>query len=230
MKRSLTMAITFYKDETTIKELVLDAIQVAKDFTDDYEILIANDASPKGVDVINELEKEHEKVRIIHHEKNQGFGGAMWTLYTKAEKDLVFTLPGDAQFDPKEFRKMYPWLEGNDLIVGLRKNRGDTFPRRLQSAIYNALVSLMAGKRFYDVNSIKLAKRKVLHDFTIETKSAFIDAELCIKASKRKFKVMEVPILHKERSIGVGCGSDPKVIKATIADFFKMWKQIRNFK
>ena len=93
-----------YNDAGTIASLVITAVKVAETLTDDYEVMVINDGSRDDTaQILDELARIYpDSVRIIHHEHNRGYGGALRTGFTSASKDLVFYTDGDGQYDPAE--------------------------------------------------------------------------------------------------------------------------------
>ena len=63
------------------------------------------DATPE---IADELARTYPEVRVIHHPKNRGYGGALRTGFTSARKELIFYTDGDAQYDPAELELLWP--------------------------------------------------------------------------------------------------------------------------
>src|SRR6185436_3246710 len=105
----LSVFFPAYNDAGTIASLVITSVKVAATLTDDFEVIVINDGSQddtaKILDELARLYPEH--VRIIHHEQNRGYGGALRTGFASATKDLVFYTDGDAQYDPSEVTALW---------------------------------------------------------------------------------------------------------------------------
>jgi glycosyltransferase involved in cell wall biosynthesis len=88
MNNSISIFFPVYNDWATIGSLVAQAITTAEKLTDDYEIILVNDGSKKlTVDVLDHLEKTYPKVRVVHHEQNKGYGGALRTGFSECKKN-----------------------------------------------------------------------------------------------------------------------------------------------
>src|SRR5438309_10850037 len=88
--------------------------------TDDYEIVVVNDGSrdDSGA-VLAALQQDFPYLRVVTHEKNQGYGGALRSGFAAATKDLVFYTDGDAQYDPDELRLLWQQLQPDvDVVQG----------------------------------------------------------------------------------------------------------------
>jgi glycosyltransferase involved in cell wall biosynthesis len=219
---SLSLIIPAYNDETTVGRLIHDADSVLKEICSDYEIIVVNDGSRDNtLNVIQEAAREIPQVRVINHKVNQGFGPTIRELYYAGTKDLVFSLPGDYQYAPKEILKMARGLEQNDFVIGLRVKRNDPWRRKLQSNVYNLILRSLYAIKHKDVNSIKLFRRIILSNVELKSDTAFVDAELCIRAERAGFKIIEIPIEHLPRLSQGASGGKLSVIWATFADLFK---------
>jgi len=225
---SISVIIPAYNDETTVGRLIDDVDCLLNEICTDYEIVCINDGSKDNtLTVLQQRAARLKNIRVINHPVNQGFGKTIRELYLSGCKDLIFSLPGDYQFAPKELLKMAHGLKDNDFVIGLRVKRNDPQRRKLQSHVYNLMLRLFYGVRFKDVNSIKLFKREILQYFTLESMTPFVDAELCIKAYKAGFAVVELPIDHLPRLSQGASGGKISVITDTFGDLIKMAPRIR---
>jgi glycosyltransferase involved in cell wall biosynthesis len=225
---SISVIIPAYNDETTVGRLIDDVDCLLNEICTDYEIVCINDGSKDNtLSVLQQRAARLKNIRVINHPVNQGFGKTIRELYLTGCKDLIFSLPGDYQFAPKEMLTMAHGLKDHDFVIGLRVKRNDPPRRKLQSHIYNLMLRLFYGVRFKDVNSIKLFKREILQYFTLESMTPFVDAELCIKAYKAGFAVVELPIEHLPRLSQGASGGKISVITDTFGDLIKMAPRIR---
>src|SRR3954453_4049764 len=99
----LSVFLPAYNDSGTIASLVITALKTAERLTPDFEVIIVNDGSADGTAVIaDELARQYPQVRVVHHETNLGYGGALRTGFATATRDLIFYTDGHAQYDPAE--------------------------------------------------------------------------------------------------------------------------------
>jgi glycosyltransferase involved in cell wall biosynthesis len=88
--------------------MVISAMLVLEQLTDDYEIIVINDGSADHTpQILDRLAADYPQVRIIHHAKNRGYGGALRSGFKHATKDLIFYTDGDAQYDVRDLLKLY---------------------------------------------------------------------------------------------------------------------------
>ena len=74
----LSVFFPAYNDAGTIASLVIRAVQVVSRLTPDFEVIIVNDGSKDATGTIaEELARTYPQVRVVHHERNRGYGGAL---------------------------------------------------------------------------------------------------------------------------------------------------------
>lgn len=219
----VSLIIPAYNDEETVGRLIDDADILLSEVCSDYEIVVVNDGSKdRTLSVIQSRVDTNPRVRLINHEQNKGFGFTIRELYLAGNKELIFSLPGDYQYAPKEILQMAKGLRDHDFVIGLRINRNDPFRRKMQSRVYNLMLRTFYGHKHKDVNSIKLFRRAILDKIELLSHSPFVDAELCIRAERAGFRVIEIPIEHLPRMTQGASGGKFSVIWETFSDLFKM--------
>ncbi|MFN3966792.1 MAG: glycosyltransferase family 2 protein [Endomicrobiia bacterium] len=218
---SISISIPVYNNEKTILDLIKESKNILSELTDDYEIVIINDGSSDGTkQIIEKIAIEDHNIKIYNHFRNEGFGKTIKEVFTLPTKDLIFFIPGDGQISPQELKKLYPYWSDYEYILGLRKKRRDTLLRKIYSFLYNCLISIIGATRVHDVNSVALLKKNALQNISLNSRSAFIHAEIYLKLLKNGYKIKEVEIEHKPRKIGKSGATKIKVIFFTIYDLF----------
>src|SRR5262245_22442155 len=95
---SLSVFFPAFNDEGSIAELIREALEVARQITNDYEVIVVNDGSSDGTAAaLDELASREPRLRAIHHPRNRGYGGALRSGFESATKDLIFYTDGDGQ-------------------------------------------------------------------------------------------------------------------------------------
>lgn len=225
---SVSVVIPAYNDEGTIGRLITDVDCLMQELCNDYEIVVVNDGSKDNtLSVINSMKNSVPRLRVVNHEVNQGYGYTIRELYFIGSKDLVFSLPGDYQYAPKEIIAMAEGLRNNNLVIGKRIKRNDPPKRKLQSMVYNFMLRMFYGIKHTDVNSIKLFRRSILNSIELVSQSPFVDAELCIRTEKAGLGVVEIPIEHLPRMTQGASGGKISVIMDTFGDLLNMRGHIK---
>jgi glycosyltransferase involved in cell wall biosynthesis len=192
-------------DAGTIASLVITARQTARTLTSDFEILIVNDGSTDATAAIaDELARTYPEVRVIHHPKNRGYGGALRSGFSGARKELIFYTDGDGQYDPAEMETLWPhMMPGVDLVNGYKISRADPLHRIIIGRIYHYTVKTLFGLRVRDVDcDFRLLRRAIFDTVRLEHNSGVICLEMMKKIQDAGFHIAEVPVHHYHRAFG----------------------------
>ncbi len=227
---SLSVFFPAYNEEANVENMVRVAQKVLPEVADKWEIIPVNDGSKdKTGEIIDRLAKEDPNVRPVHHEKNQGYGGAVISGYNASRYDYVFFTDGDLQFDLREITLLIEKLDEGDLILGYRKNRRDPAMRKLNAFMWGSLVKFLFGFQVRDVDcAFKLMKRKVIDKVHLSAGGAMVSTELLARSNKAGFRFVEVGVTHYPRVAGTQTGANFKVILRAFKELFKLYAKIKN--
>lgn len=225
---SLSVVLPAYNEEPNIRGVVSQALEVLPGLAREFEIVVVDDGSSDGTaEVAQELvDAHHPRVRLVRHERNEGYGAALRTGFSRAGFDYVFYTDADQQFDISELEFLLPMLREYDVVVGFRVYRYDSAARLAASTIYNWLVRILFRVQVRDVDcSFKLFRREVLDKITIECTDFFVDTELVAKVRKWNFRLAEKGVRHYPRPAGetkVQASDVPRTLR-TVA---QMWQRV----
>lgn len=227
---SISVFLPAYNEEENIERAVGNTVEVLRDISGDWEVIVVNDASKDRTgEIADRLAEEIPGVRAIHHEKNTRLGGALRTGFSNANKELVFYTDADNPIDMNDLRWAVPMMSDLDFITGYRLNRDEPLNRKIYSRCYNWLIRLLFGLKVRDVNfSFKLLKQEVLQKAKLHSEGSFIDAELLIEARKYGFCIKEVGVRYFARTQGVSTLASPTVIFKILAELWiYYWRYYR---
>jgi glycosyltransferase involved in cell wall biosynthesis len=223
----LSVFFPAYNDSGTIASLVIRAVQVAATLTPDFEVIVINDGSRDSTPIIlDELGRIYPgKVRIVHHQQNQGYGGALRSGFATASKDLVFYTDGDAQYDPAEMALLWEKMTPDvDWVNGYKISRSDPFHRVVIGRVYHHIVKLLFGFKVRDVDcDFRLIRRRVFDVVRLEKSSGVICLEMMKKFHDAKFRFAEVPVHHFHRAYGTSQFFNFRRIWRTGIDVLRLW-------
>lgn len=212
-----------YHDEKNLPVLIPKVHAFLTKHAEKFEILIIEDGSPdKTGEVAEDLAKQYKDIRVIHHRVNLGYGATIKDGFQRAKYDYVCYTDGDNQYDIWEFEAALPLLKKADILSGYVREKAVDSRRKLQSSIFNSFVNLLFHFPVRDVNcSMKMYKREALEKIKIRGSSAFIDAEMLIRAYRAGCTIAQFPVTHYRRSEGLASGSKLKVILPTVGEMLK---------
>ncbi len=208
MKRksgSISGFFPFLNDWGTIGSLVAGLDEALSQITNDYEILIIDDGSDESSkNILRSLKKKFKKLRIITHNKNRGYGGALKSGFKNARKEWVFYTDGDAQYDPREVKKLWEAKKKrSDVVNGYKIKRQDPFHRVILGKTYHYTVKLLLNVPIRDTDcDFRIIRRSIFEKVNLESDSGLICAEMIKKISDEGFKFQEVPVTHFWRTSG----------------------------
>ena len=215
--------IPAYNEQESIKKTVEDIIKNAPEF--DY--IVINDCSTDRTKEICET----EKFNVVHLPVNLGIGGAVQTGYLYAARngyDIAVQVDGDGQHDPKFLSKMAEFIEAEhaDMVIGSRFINKEGFQssgeRRVGIKYFTMLIKLLTGAKITDPTSgLRMVNREIIEFFAEEYPKDYPEPESVVAILRRKKKVLELPVIMRERSGGVSSISMKKsvyyMIKVSLA-------------
>jgi glycosyltransferase involved in cell wall biosynthesis len=223
----LSVFFPAYNDAGTIASLVITSVKVAATLTDDYEVIVINDGSRDDTaKILDELARLYPgRVRVVHHQVNRGYGGALRTGFATASKDYVFYTDGDAQYDPAEMTVLWDKMtDGVDWVNGWKISRSDPLHRIVIGRIYHHTVKLLFGLKVRDVDcDFRLMRRRIFDVVTLEKNSGVICLEMMKKFQDAGFHVAEHPVHHYHRAYGKSQFFNFPRIYRTAIDVMKLW-------
>ena len=225
--RGLSVFFPAYNDAGTIASLVIRALQVAETLTPDYEVIVINDGSrdetPQILDELARVYPDH--LRVVHHARNRGYGGALRSGFATSSKDLVFYTDGDAQYDPAEMTLLWATLTDEvDWVNGWKISRSDPLHRIIIGRIYHHTVKTLFGLKVRDVDcDFRLMRRRIFDVVTLEKDSGVICLEMMKKFQDAGFRVAETPVHHYHRAHGRSQFFNFRRVFRTGIDVLKLW-------
>ncbi len=223
---SLSVFFPAYNDAGTIASLVITALQTASKLTSNYEVIVVNDGSSDSTaHILEELARVYPQVKIVTHEVNRGYGGALRSGFSNASKDAVFYTDGDAQYDPAELELLWPkMIAGVDLVNGYKISRSDPWHRIVIGRIYHHTVKIMFGLRVRDVDcDFRLMRRSIFERVRLDKNSGVICLEMMKKIQDAGFTIVEAPVHHYHRAHGQSQFFNFRRVIRTGIDVWKLW-------
>jgi len=218
-----------FNDEDSIARLIHEALEVAPRITNDYEVIVVNDGSSDGTAaVLNDLASREPRLRVIHHPRNRGYGGALRSGFESATKDFIFYTDGDGQYDVREMANLVPlMIEDVDVVNGYKIRRSDNRRRIVLGAIYKFLARRMFGLPIRDVDcDFRLMRREAIQSVSLTSTSGVVCTEMVYKLSRAGYHFAETPVHHYPRLHGQSQFFTLRRVARTGYDFFRLWLKL----
>jgi glycosyltransferase involved in cell wall biosynthesis len=225
----LSIFFPAYNDAGTIASLALIAHMTARTLTDDYEVIVVEDGSPDHTgELLDEMARHFPWLKVVHHETNRGYGGALRTGFATASKELVFYTDGDAQYDPRELTLLYRALApGVDFVNGYKIGRSDPLHRIVIGRVYHWFVRTVFGLRLRDVDcDFRLMRRAVFEKVALTRSSGVICVELMKKVQDHGYRIAQVPVRHFHRTYGKSQFFNFPRVARTLLDLMRLWVEL----
>lgn len=224
----ITLFFPVFRDEATVEIMAEKAMKLLRSHSDEYEVIIVDDASPdRSGAIADELASRYPCIRVIHHTENLGYGAAVRAGLSASRFEFICFTDGDDQYEVEDFARLLKLRDYYDLIITFRYRKIYSGTRIFISWFYNKLLRYMFRTPFRDVSTgLRLVRRSILADIDLEAGSPFIGAELAIKAMLHGYRVGEVGIQTFPRTFGRGSSTTLRNIRATIADMWRIYRKV----
>ncbi|MEA2016424.1 MAG: glycosyltransferase family 2 protein [Actinomycetota bacterium] len=202
MTKKLLIAIPAYNEEEKIGEVIRNIPGKIKGISKVHVLVIDDGSTDKTAEIADDSGAE-----VIKNKRNIGYGASFGkALQYSVDNyfDLMVSIDGDAQFDPKDIPKLIePIIEDEaDLVTASRFINKDYYPKMplpkfWGNKLMSFLVSRLVGKKFYDVScGFRAYSQKTLLSLNLHGKFTF-SQETVISLSFKDFKILEIPIRVK---------------------------------
>ncbi|HUQ42272.1 MAG TPA: glycosyltransferase family 2 protein [Candidatus Limnocylindrales bacterium] len=224
---SLSFFFPAYNEEGNVEAVVADGLATLSKYTDDLEVIVVNDGSrDRTKEIADRLAAADPRVRVVHHPRNRGYGGAVRSGLLESRKEFTFFTDGDRQFKLEDFPKLLEKIDGTDAVIGYRLKRRDPWRRRFTAWVYNRLIRILFGSTIKDVDcAFKLFRRDVFTRVPLDrvrSNGAFFSAEMLLTLRRGGIRLEEVPIPHYPRTVGENTGASVKITLRAIRDLFRL--------
>jgi glycosyltransferase involved in cell wall biosynthesis len=213
-----------------LPKLIENTFDVLHEHVHDYEVIVVNDGSHDNTaEVLEQLRRRHApRMRVITHEQNRGYGGALRSGLAAASKDYVFYTDGDGQYDvlelPKLLERMAPDV---GLVNGYKLERNDPRHRILIGNAYNAFARFLFRVRIRDIDcDYRLIRRDLLEAIRLTSTSGTICVELVRKLELLPIRVVEVGVHHYPRMHGRSQFFRVRSLANTFSQLLRLWVHV----
>ena len=218
--------IPTYNEAANVEAIVA---AVRANLPDGGRILIVDDSSPDGTgELADRLAAEAEDVEVLHRITKQGLGPAYvagFELALAGGAAVIAQMDADLSHDPADLPRLLGALDHADLVLGSRYVAGGGVAewgpvRRLISRGGSAYARALLGVGINDLTGgFKAFRRPVLEAIQLETIPSLgysFQVETTYRALRAGFRVVEIPIMFRDRRVGESKMSGAIVIEAAL--------------
>ena len=199
----LSVVVPLFNEEESVPLLYKALVDATKDIGVEVELIFVDDGSRDNTfGVAEKLALEDSRLRVVKFRRNYGQTPAMAAGIDLARGELIITMDGDLQNDPRDIPNFVEKInEGFDIVVGWRHNRQDKLiTRKIPSKIANWIIGKVTGVPIKDNGcSLKAFRADVIKTVPLYSEMhRFIPAMASIAGPR----LAEIKVRHHARQFG----------------------------
>jgi glycosyltransferase involved in cell wall biosynthesis len=216
---TLSVVVPVYNERATIREILrrvasrpeVDELVIVDDCSTDGTDLVLRDEQTAGWPALRAPNRPLPRIKLLHHEINQGKGAALRTGFEHATCDVFLTQDADLEYDPADYEKlMLPIYDGRaDAVYG---SRFAGYPRRvlffwhsLGNKMLTMLSNMLCNLNLTDMETgYKAIRRDMVRSMVLTSNRFGIEPEITAKLARMRARIYEVPISYSGRSYSEG--------------------------
>ena len=206
---TLSVVIPAYNEEHGIAEIMQRILNVGEDLKKigigNLELIIVDDGShDKTVEIARKFTETNEKVLVITHKKNKGYGGALKTGFAQASGEYIGFMDADGTYPPEYYPALcQSILDGAELVIGSRMAGSESqmpITRRIGNFIFANLLSILGWQRITDsASGMRVFRKEILSRIYPLPDGLNLTPVMSTRAVYEDIKMVEVPIPYSER-------------------------------
>ena len=217
-KPYLSVVVPLYNEEGNAGELHKKIVNACREIGKPFEVIFVDDGSSDGT--VKEC-RNLSPLKLLEFRRNFGQTAAFDAGIKEAKGEIIITMDGDLQNDPKDIPLLLEEMQkGYDVVSGWRWQRKDNFSKRFFSRGANLLRKILIQDSIHDSGcALKAYKKECFHDVDLFGEMhRFIPAILELQG----YKVGEVKVSHHPRIHGKTKYNWRRAIKGFV-DMISIW-------
>ncbi len=209
----LSIIIPAYNERYTIRECLKRVLNADLPENMARELIIVDDHSDDGTwEIIQDLAKLHDNIKIIRQKTNQGKGAAIKRAVDEISGDIALIQDADLEYNPDDYKKLIkPILNGDaDVVYGSRFGFSEMrrvlyFKHTLGNNFLTFLSNWFTDLNLTDIETCyKVFRASILKSLPLRSKRFGFEPEITAKIAKRSLRIFEVPISYFGRTYREG--------------------------
>jgi glycosyltransferase involved in cell wall biosynthesis len=228
LARSISVVVPAYNEMGNLEGAVRDVVHALRSF-DEFEVIIVNDGSKDGTaEVADNLAATLPGVRVIHHEVNRGFSESYRTGMKHACMAYFTFVPGDHEVAPESIEEIFGAVGKADIVVpyhGTPWNRA--WHRRILTWICTTQLNVAFGRRLKYYQGPAVYPTELARMLPNNTTGFFFATEMLVNALVMGYSIVEVPLIHRERTYGHSKAVQGSNIVNAQLTIIRLWWNLR---
>lgn len=225
MANGLSVVVPVFNEAQNVATLHRELKAVLDSLKRSYEAVFVDDGSTDGTfKALEAIHKSDPRVKVVKLQRNFGQTTALSAGFANSSGDIIITMDGDLQNDPKDIPALLIKVdEGFDVVSGWRHKRRDPFfTKVVPSLISNSLARMLTGVNIHDYGcSLKAYTKRALKGVKLYGEMhRYIPAIVAMNG----FSVGEVKVNHRRRSFGKSKYNFTRLVKGMLdLLYIKFW-------
>jgi glycosyltransferase involved in cell wall biosynthesis len=223
----ISVVVPVFNEEENLPLLAAELQGVLFSLGRPCEVIFVDDGSTDGsLEALRRLGRKDPAVRIVRLRRNAGQSAALAAGFRAARGDVVVTLDADLQNDPADIPRLLDYLEGYDVVCGVRTDRQDGWLRKASSRIAGGVRNRLTGDPVADAGcTLRVYRTELLRRLPLFSgMHRFLPTLLKLEGAR----ITEVPVHHRPRRHGQSKYNIRNRIWRSLADLFAVrWMQKR---
>lgn len=223
---TFSLVLPCYNEEANVEATMRDVVAFFDKHRIQGEIIAVNDGSRDRTGAMLEhLAGQDQRIKVINHAKNQGYGLAIRTGCDAVTTDWMGYMDSDGQFHAEDLNTLIPHLTEYPFVTGRRCKRADSFIRNTFGKVLGAMNFLMLGLWVRDVNCGMKVYRTSIWQAIRPTHGVekLFNTEIFLRLKEQKIPWLMLDVPHYPRTAGNPTG-------ATIAVIKRMFLELRDLR
>ncbi len=226
-RKDISIVIPVYNEQECLPYLEKELLAVLQTYPHPWEIIFVDDGSNDNTPfILKEISQKEPRCRVLRFSRNYQQSCAFAAGFRAARGGITITMDADMQNDPVDIPRLLSYMPEYDCVCGWRKNRKDTWSRKIQSLVANNVRNLISGETITDTGcSLKSFRTDLLQKIYL-----FKGAHRFLPTLMRMIgaNVIEIPVNHRPRYAGKAkYGMWNRVFSATYDLFGVRWLKNR---
>jgi glycosyltransferase involved in cell wall biosynthesis len=192
---------------------VADVIKTVLKQPEVTELIVVNDASSDGTrEELERIRYTDPRIKLLHHEKNQGKGASLRTGIAHATAEIVIIQDADMEYDPAEYPILLgPILRGKadavfgSRFIGSQEHRVLYFWHSVGNNFLTLLSNMFTNLNLTDMETCyKMFRREIIQSIQIEENRFGFEPEITAKVARSNARIFEVAISYAGRTYAEG--------------------------